>query len=250
MRLHLKMEGDSRLPILAFSNSLGASLHIWDEVVPLLTPHFRILRYDTRGMAQTEVTPGLYTIDQLGQDFLGMLDEQGVEKVHFCGLSMGGLIGQWMGLHAPERIHQLVLSNTAAKIGTENRWNARIRFIQRKGLEAIWEGTQEVWFRENYLQQHKQKLGAIKKMFLQNKVEGYVACCAAIRDADFREKLPYIPLPTLIIAGEEDTATTVKEAIFMKEKIPNSELVVLAARHISCIEQPEAFANTLINFLT
>ena len=179
-----------------------------------------------------------------------MLDEQGHQKVHFCGLSMGGQIGQWLGIHHPDRIHKLVLSNTAAKIGRENRWNARIRLINQKGLGVIWEGTQKVWFRDEFIQKDQERVLSIKEMFLSHKREGYIACCAAVRDADFREEISQIQLPTLIIAGEEDTSTTVAEAEYMAGQISNSQLSVLPARHISCVEHPQTFANNLINFLT
>ncbi|MEL6191256.1 MAG: 3-oxoadipate enol-lactonase [Bacteroidota bacterium] len=250
MNIHLKVEGNPQGPVLLFSNSLGANLHMWDEVVPFLLSHFSIIRYDTRGLGRSTVSPGPYTIAQLGQDVLDILDEQGHEKVHFCGLSMGGQIGQWLGIHHPDRIHKLVLSNTAAKIGRENRWNARIRLINQKGLGVIWEGTQKVWFREAFIQQKHEKMLSIKEMFLSHEVEGYIACCAAVRDADFREEISQIYLPTLIIAGEEDTSTTVEEAKYMAEKMSDSQLVVLPARHISCVEHPQMFANNLINFLT
>ncbi|MEM8898957.1 MAG: 3-oxoadipate enol-lactonase [Bacteroidota bacterium] len=250
MNIHIKVEGNPQRPVLVFSNSLGANLHMWDEVVSYLLPHFNIIRYDTRGLGRSIVSPGPYSIAQLGQDVLDMLDAQGHEKVHFCGLSMGGQIGQWLGVHHSDRINKLVLSNTAAKIGMENRWNARIRLINQKGLGVIWEGTQKVWFRDEFIQQELEKMLSIKEMFLSHHVEGYIACCAAVRDADFRKEISQIQLPALIIAGKEDTSTTVSEAEFVAEQIPNSQLVVLPARHISCIEHPQMFANNLINFLT
>lgn len=250
MDLHINTEGKPEGPVLVFSNSLGANLQMWDEVVSSLLPHFKVLRYDTRGLGKSTVSPGPYSIPQLGEDVIAMLDERGYDKVHFCGLSMGGQIGQWLGIHHPERIDKLILSNTAAKIGRENRWNARIRLINQKGLGVIWEGTQKVWFRDEFIQQEQEKMLSIKEMFLSHEVEGYIACCAAIRDADFREDISRIQLPTLIIAGEKDTSTTVAEAEFMAERISGSQLSVLPARHISCIEQPEMFASNLINFLT
>lgn len=249
MSMHLKFEGTPNSPVLVFSNSLGTSMRMWDEVMPFLLPYFRVLRYDTRGLGQSTVSAGPYTIAQLGQDLIDLLDAHGLEKVYFCGLSMGGQIGQWLGIHHGERLHKLVLSNTAAHIGTEKGWNDRIELIRRKGMAAIWEGTQKVWFREDFIHSQKSEIQGLEQMFLSNDVEGYAGCCAAVRDADFRGKLAQINVTTLVIAGEEDPATTVADAQYMVDQISDAQLAVLPARHIPSIEQPASFAQCLINFL-
>ena len=248
MKTYSKIEGTPNSPLLVFSNSLGTSFHMWDDVIPLLLPYFRILRYDTRGLGKSEVSPGPYSVEQLGKDLIDILDAQEVEKVYFCGLSMGGQIGQWLGVHHRNRLHKLVLSNTAAHIGTKQGWNQRIELIREKGLEAIWRGTQKVWFREVFIQNNQEKIQQLEEMFLQNKVEGYAACCAAVRDADFRGELSRITVPTLVITGEEDPATTVADSQYLVDQIPDAQLVVLPARHIPSIEHPEAFAHRLIEF--
>lgn len=249
MYTNYRIDGTPNSPVLVFSNSLGTDLRMWDEVVPLLLPYFRIVRYDTRGLGQSEVTPSPYTVAQLGQDVIDLLDKLDLDKVYFCGLSMGGQIGQWLGIHHPQRLHKLVLCNTAAKIGTSQGWNDRIALIQGEGLQAIWEGTQKVWFRATYMQDHPAQLAALQKMFVTNSVLGYAHCCAAVRDADFRENLQQIISPTLVITGDEDPATTVADAEYMVGKIPQATLRILPARHIPSIEQPQAFANALIDFL-
>lgn len=249
MNTHYKIEGTPNSPVLVFSNSLGTDMRMWDRVVPLLLPYFRIIRYDTRGLGQSEVTPEPYNIAQLGEDVIAMLDELGLEKVHFCGLSMGGQIGQYLGIHHGDRLNKLVLCNTAAQIGSNKGWNDRIDLIKNKGMNAIWEGTKKVWFRDAFIKNNTEWIDYLGSMFLNNNVLGYSNCCAAIRDADFRIDLQKIKAKTLVITGDEDPATTVADAEFMVEKIPDATLSVLPARHIPSIEQPELFANTLIDFL-
>lgn len=249
MNIHYILEGTPNSPVLVFSNSLGTNLDMWDAVVPLLLPYFQILRYDTRGLGQSEVTPDPYEVKQLGQDVIDLLDQLNFQKVHFCGLSMGGQIGQWLGIHHADRLDKLVLSNTGAKIGSQEGWDDRIALVQKKGLQAILEGSMKVWFRPQFLEQQAEQIKAWQRMLLANEVLGYANCCAAVRDADFREDLSKIPVDTLIITGDEDPATTVADAEFMREKIPQSQLTVLAARHIPSIEQPTAFAEALLDFL-
>lgn len=249
MNTHYTLQGTPNSPVLVFSNSLGTNLHMWDAVVPLLLPYFQILRYDTRGLGQSEVTPEPYQVALLGQDVIDLLDQLGFQKVYYCGLSMGGQIGQWLGIHHPDRLHKLILSNTGAKIGTQEAWNDRIALIQKEGLQAILEGSMKVWFRPQFLEQAEEQIKVSQGMLLANEVLGYANCCAAVRDADFREDLAKISVDTLIITGDEDPATTVTDAEFMRDKIPQSQLKVLAARHIPSIEQPEAFAEALLDFL-
>lgn len=249
MKTHYQLEGTPNSPVLMFSNSLGTDLSMWDAVVPLLLPYFRILRYDTRGLGQSEVTHEPYTLTQLGQDVIDLLDKLGIEKVHFCGLSMGGQIGQWLGIHHGDRLHKLVLCNTAAQIGTNQAWNERIQLIKKEGLEAIWAGSQKVWLRDAFIEENPTLMNQLEGMFLQNKALGYAHCCAAIRDADFRSDLGKVSTSTLVITGDKDPVTTVADAEWMVERIPHAQLAILAAKHIPSIEQAEAFAETIIDFL-
>lgn len=249
MKTHYQIEGTPNSPVLVFSNSLGTDIRMWDKVVPFLLPYFRIIRYDTRGLGQSEVTTQPFNINQLGQDVINLLDELRLEKVYFCGLSMGGQIGQWLGIHHSDRLNKLVLCNTAAQIGTNQGWNDRIKLIEKEGLKAIWSGTQKVWFREVFLENHPDQISDLEDMFLKNQALGYANCCAAVRDADFRNDLHKIEVETLVIAGDEDPATTVADATFMVKKIPNAKRSVLPARHLPSIEQADLFANTLVDFL-
>lgn len=249
MKTNYKLQGTPNSPVLMFSNSLGADLTMWDELVPYLLPYFRVLQYDTRGHGQSELTDGPYTIEQLGQDVIDLLDTLKIDKVYFCGLSMGGLIGQYLGINYPDRLHKLIISNTDAKIGTVERWNDRIKTINEQGMQAIVDATMEKWFTESYHQTHPSRVAEMKKIFLANRPEGYTACCAAIGNADFRADIKQIQLETLIITGDEDAVTNVAQAEIMQKEIAGTELKVFHARHLPSTELPAYYAETLINFI-
>nr|WP_209399771.1 3-oxoadipate enol-lactonase [Pseudozobellia sp. WGM2] len=249
MKTNYKIQGTPNSPVLVFSNSLGADMSMWNELVPYLLPYFRVLQYDTRGHGQSEYTDGPYTIKLLGQDVIDLLDELKIDKVYFCGLSMGGLIGQWLGINHPERLHKLIISNTNSKIGTVEGWNDRIKTINEIGMQAIVDATMEKWFTESYHQTHPSRVAEMKKIFLANRPEGYTACCAAIGHADFREDIKQIQLETLIITGDEDAVTNVAQAEIMQKEIAGAELKVFHARHLPSTELPAYYAETLINFI-
>ena len=249
MKTNYKIQGTPNSPVLMFSNSLGADLTMWDELVPLLLPYFRVLQYDTRGHGQSELTEGPYTIERLGQDVISLLDQLNIDKVYFCGLSMGGLIGQYLGIHHPDRLHKLILSNTDSKIGTVNRWNERINTINEQGMQAIVDSTMEKWFTPFYHKINPARVAQMKELFLANKTLGYTACCSALGAADFRSEIKKITVETLIITGDEDTVTNVVQAKGLQKEIPNAKLKVFPARHLPSTELPMEYADTLIDFL-
>ena len=249
MKTNYKIQGTPNSHVLMFSNSLGADLTMWDELVPLLLPYFRVLQYDTRGHGQSELTEGPYTIERLGQDVISLLDQLNIDKVYFCGLSMGGLIGQYLGIHHPDRLHKLILSNTDSKIGTVNRWNERINTINEQGMQAIVDSTMEKWFTPFYHKINPARVAQMKELFLANKTLGYTACCSALGAADFRSEIKKITVETLIITGDEDTVTNVVQAKGLQKEIPNAKLKVFPARHLPSTELPMEYADTLIDFL-
>lgn len=249
MKINFKLEGTPNSPVLMLSNSLGAEMDMWDELVPCLLPFFRVLRYDTRGHGGSTGQPGEYTIDLLGNDVIELLDRLDIPEVFFCGLSMGGLIGQWLGIHHPKRIKKLILSNTGAKIGTAERWNTRIETITRQGMAAIVDETMERWLSPDFHKNQPQRLADLRAMFLRNNTAGYAGCCAAVRDADFREQLGQISMETLVITGDDDPVTDVELAEYLVRNIPDAVLKILPARHLSGAELPHAFARALIDFI-
>ncbi|GAB3505759.1 bifunctional 3-oxoadipate enol-lactonase/4-carboxymuconolactone decarboxylase PcaDC [Emticicia fontis] len=249
MKTNYKLQGTPNSPVLIFSNSLGSEMMMWDELVPYLLPYFRILQYDMRGHGSSEVTAGKYTIEQLGEDVIDLMDDLKLETAYFCGLSIGGLIGQWLGLNHPERFEKLVLSNTAAKIGDDERWNARIDTVTKQGVQSIASETIERWFTEDFRRHNPKRVAEIKAMFLRNNLTGYVGGCAAVRDADFRTKVQNISVETLIITGDEDPVTNVEQAEYLANKIPYAHLKVLHARHLASAEIPKEYAQVLLDFL-
>jgi len=248
-RIHYALEGQSGTPALVFSNSLGANFSMWDAQVPGLRRKFRVLRYDTRGHGQSSPTPGPYAIEQLGKDVIAMLDALDLDHVHFCGLSMGGMIGMWLGVSAPERLHKLVLCNTGAKIGTAEGWNARIEAVQKNGMKSVASAVVERWFTPAFRRKAPATIANTLKMIEETNLVGYAACCAAVRDFDFREQISKIRLPTLVISGAHDPATPPTDGRFLAQQIPGARYVELDAAHLSNLEDRYRFNNELAAFL-
>ncbi|KPM48912.1 bifunctional 3-oxoadipate enol-lactonase/4-carboxymuconolactone decarboxylase PcaDC [Jiulongibacter sediminis] len=246
--MNYKLEGTPNSPVLIFSNSLGSTMDMWEELVPFLLPYFRVLRYDTRGHGGSPVTTEPYTIDQLGQDVIDLMDRLSIEKAFFCGLSMGGLIGQWLGIHRPKRFYKIVLSNTGAKIGDDERWNTRISTISENGMESIVDASIDRWFTDEFKAKTPKRVAQTYDMFLSSPVIGYSNCCAAIRDADFRDSLSKFSAEALVITGDQDLVTNVEHAEFLVSQIQDAELKILPARHLAATELPEEYSEALIDF--
>lgn len=250
MKTHYKLEGTPNSPVLIFSNSLGSNYHMWDELVPLLLPYFQILRYDTRGHGHSSVTAGEYSIQLLAEDVIELADNLNIEKFAFCGLSMGGLIGQYLGLHHANRLTHLVLSNTGAKIGDESRWTERAAFISQHGTEGMSKETMQRWFSEEFIANRPERIEAMTNMFSKSPNAGYISCCAAIRDADFRKNLEQILVPTLVITGSDDPVTNVEQAEFLADRIPNAHLqVLMGTKHLCATERPKEYVEKLLDFM-
>ncbi len=249
IRLHYELTGDRSRPVLVFSNSLGANLSMWELQVAALTPYFRILRYDTRGHGQSSALPSPYSISDLGLDLLRLLDSVGIARASFCGLSMGGVIGQWLGIHAGHRLHKLVLANTAAKIGVPEVWNSRMELVLREGLAPVIPGTLERWFTPAFHAAQPAVIRATAAMLETTDVAAYAACCAAIRDADFRPSLAKIQTPTLVIAGAYDPVTSPQDGRYLADNSPSALYVELPAAHLSNVEDPVGFNAALLAFL-
>jgi 3-oxoadipate enol-lactonase len=208
------------------------------------------LRHYTRGHGQSSVTPGDYTIEQLGRDVLSLLDSLHIDRVHFCGLSMGGAIGIWLGINTPDRLRRLVLCSTAAKIGSEDVWNARIATVRQDGMKSVASSVVERWFTPEFRTRSQDKVTWTRQMLENSPPEGYASCCAAIRDTDQRGAVGKINTPTLVIYGGSDPVIPNAEAQFLTDNIQGSEKVELAAAHLSNIEQPEVFTKVLGEFLS
>ncbi|WP_263358831.1 3-oxoadipate enol-lactonase [Acidicapsa ligni] len=249
VRIHYQLIGDASLPVLVLSHSLGVALDMWQLQVAALLPHFRLLQYDTRGHGGSSVPPGPYGVEDLGPDVLGLLDALQIETFSFCGLSMGGAIGQWLGIHASTRLQKLVLANTAARIGQKDIWNARIAQVLSEGLGPIIPGTLERWFTRPFRDMHPEIISHTADMLRQTSVDGYAACCAAVRDLDLRATICQIATPTLVISGVEDPVTSPADGKFLADQIRDARYEVLQAAHLSNIEAASEFNFCLLAFL-
>jgi 3-oxoadipate enol-lactonase len=247
--IHVEVEGPDNAPVLMLSNSLGTDLHMWDAQVPAFTKHFRLVRYDRRGHGRSGAPAGPYSIEMLGRDVLAVLDGLGIRKTNWCGLSMGGMVGMWLGTNAPERVDKLVLSNTTARFPSKDPWNDRIKIAREKGMEALVELTMERWFTKEFRERADDKVKPVRDTLRKTSPQGYIGCCEAIRDMDQGDTIEAITAPTLIIAGRHDPATTVEAAEFIRGRIKGSNVAVLEAAHISNIEQPEAYTNAVLGHL-
>jgi 3-oxoadipate enol-lactonase len=248
-KIYYELSGARGAPALVFSNSLGTSLAMWEPQVAALSEDFCILRYDTRGHGQSSASPGIYSIAQLADDVLSLLDQLHFERVHFCGLSMGGMIGMSLAMRVPERLGKLVLCNTAPKIGSADAWNTRIDIVRKHGMRAIVDDVLERWFTPAFRAESTTAIECTKQMLLKTPVEGYAACCAAIRDMDGRDSVSSIRVPTLILTGAHDPVTPPQDGRYMAERIAGAECKELKAAHLSNIEAAEAFTMELSKFL-
>jgi len=250
--LNYRLEGPVDAPLLLLSNSLGTTLEMWDAQVTAFSEHFRVLRYDTRGHGGSSVTPGPYSIDQLGRDALALVDSLGIDRFAFCGLSMGGLIGQWLGINAGERLTRLVICNTGAKIGTDETWNERIDTVLKGGEQAMRDmrdASISRWFTPDFAERQPAQVNRITQMIAGTSPQGYAANCAAVRDGDFRSQLGAIGVPTLVVCGTKDPVTTSEHGRFMQARIAGAELVEFEAAHLSNVEAGEAFTRCVLKFL-
>ncbi len=248
-RVRYRLDGPVGAPLLMLSNSLGTNLDMWEPQLPEFSHRFRVLRYDSRGHGLSEVTPGPYEIERLARDVVGLLDELRIERTDFCGLSMGGMVGMWLGIHAPQRLGRLVLCNTAPRIGSAERWNARIDAVNQGGTRAIADALLELWLTRRFRDAHPDETRRMRAMLVATPVAGYVASCAAVRDMDQWAALSRIANQTLIIAGMHDAVTPPAEGRRMVELIPGSKLVELDAAHISNVEASQRFTAEVLAFL-
>jgi len=248
-QIHYEWTGAEHLPVVVFSNSLGTDLRMWNYQVEEFTRHFRVLRYDTRGHGRSDVTPGPYTIEQLSWDVIHLLDFLHLERVHFCSLSMGGMIGMFLGASAAERFHKLVLCNTAAKIGTAETWNARIQAVENGGMKAVASAVIERWLTPGFRASHAAETQTVLAMLEAANPQGYIASCAAVRDMDLRQSLGNIRVPCLALTGTHDPVTPPSDARFLTESIPGARHAEVSAAHLSNIEARDDFNRHVLQFL-
>lgn len=250
-RLHHRLDGPERAPFLVLSSSLGTDAELWEPQLEVLAESYRVLRYDMRGHGASDVPVGAYSIDRLVRDVLELLDALDVRgPVRFVGVSLGGLIGQWLAVRAPERVERLVLANTAAYMGPPEPWQRRIELVSREGMSAIAESVLERWFTPAFRRREIDVVARARAWLISTSPAGYAGCCAAIRDLDLRPTASLIAAPTLLVAGAHDPATPPGRSDELARLLRGSaHVATLEAAHLSNLEQPDAFNRALLEFL-
>jgi 3-oxoadipate enol-lactonase len=243
------VDGPEQAQAVLLSNPIGATVELWDKQIERFSRSFRVIRYDTRGHGRSQSRPGEIALDQLGRDALAVLDAVGVWRAHFCGISLGGITGLWLGVHAPERLGRLVAANTGARIGTPAIWTERMRTVRAHGMRPLADAAMGRWFSAGFREKHPTIVDQFRSMLAAASVEGYVGCCAVLRDADLRNDIHRIRASTLVIAGARDESTPIADAELIRERVAGARLVTFDTAHLSNVEQPEAFASAVLDFL-
>jgi 3-oxoadipate enol-lactonase len=250
LAIHYDLAGPEGAPVVMLSNSLGTRLEMWDPQMAALTRHHRVLRHDSRGHGRTDAPAGPYTVEQLAEDALGLLDALGLERVHFCGLSMGGMVGQVLGARHGERLSSLTLCATTCRMPAPEMWDERIRLTAAEGMAAVVDAVTERWFTATFRKRAPEAVEPIREMILATSPVGYGACCAAIRDMDICEAAASIRAPTLVVAGADDPATTPDVMQALADRIEGARFVEIAdAAHLLNIQQADEFNRLLLDFL-
>ncbi|WP_368518481.1 3-oxoadipate enol-lactonase [Rhizobium sp.] len=252
-RLHYRVDGTtsetSDKAWLIFCNSLGTDLRMWDRQIRELADSFRILRYDRRGHGLSSAPPRSYTLADLGGDVISLMDALGIPRAHFCGLSIGGLTGQWLGIHHRARFEKIILCATAAKIGSAEGWTARIDDVRASGLEALVPATAERWFTPEFRASHPDATARVLDSFSRTSKEGYLGCCEALRDADLREDIGSISNPILALSGADDSVCPPNDLEAIAKGVCDGRHLCLPGRHILNVESPDAFNAAVCDFL-
>ena len=245
-----RFDGPQDGRVLLVANSLMANGSMWDWNVPALADRYRVLRYDKRGHGKSGVAPGPYSIAQLADDAVGLLDALKIEKVHFMGLSIGGMIGQQLGARYPERILSLSLCNTASEMPPRSLWEDRFQTTRSQGLVGLVDGTIGRWFTAPFVERAPHDIEKVRQMILATNVDGYIGCGSAVRDMAQSTMLLKIKAPTLVLSGRHDPACTVDQGIVLNRLIDGSQMVIIEdAAHLSNIEQPALFNQAVREFI-
>jgi 3-oxoadipate enol-lactonase len=255
-RYHLEyeVEGPADAPALVLSDSLGTNFHMWDGQASALAEgrgsrRLRIVRYDTRGHGRTSVTPGPYTVRQLAHDVVELLDYLEIPRAHFCGLSLGGLTGLYLAREHPDRLLKIVVSSASARLGNTEMWDTRIAAVRQGGMAALAPSILTRWFTEDFRARDPLAVQRIEQQVLSTPAEGYAGCCGALRDADLRPLVADIRTPTLVVAGSFDPAVPIDDVRWLADHLPGARFAELPTAHLSNVEAPQAFNETISSFL-
>lgn len=245
-----RVEGPAAAPALLLINSIGSDLSIWEPILPELLRHFRVIRYDQRGHGASPVPQGPYEIGDLGADALALLDRLGVQRAHVAGTSLGGMVGLWLAVHAPERVERLAVLCSSARLGPPESWRERAALVRERGSSAVARAGVGRWFTAQFAQRHPELIARYEAMVSQTPAEGYAACCEAIARWDITAELPKISAPTWILSAEADPATPPSHGYLMAGLIPDARIdVVAGAAHLAFAERPGFVSRLLIDHL-
>ena len=251
VELNYDLTGPEDAPVITLSNSLSSNLHMWDDQMEALSG-YRVLRYDKRGHGSSSAPEGPYTLELLADDVIGLWDALGIEESHYCGLSIGGMIGQALALKKPSQLQALMLCDTSSRIPADAAptWDERIATAEADGMAALVEGTIGRWLSEGFIAREPDRAEKVRKMIRTTSVTGYAGCCRAISQLDYTDRVSEIDVPTKIVVGENDPGTPVKANEVIHQRIAGSEFQVIPdALHLPNIEQREIFNASLTEFL-
>ncbi|MFB9326306.1 alpha/beta fold hydrolase [Paenibacillus aurantiacus] len=250
VRIAYRIEGSAEKPVLLLANSIATSMNMWDGQIAELTRYFRVLRYDYRGHGGSDTPDGPYSFDRLGRDVIELLDALGFERVHVLGLSLGGVVGQWLGIYAPERVDRLILSNTSSYLGPADQWEGLIASVLEPGkLPEFADMFIKNWFPAHLLEQENAVVAKFREMVLATRPQGIAGSWAAIRDMDMRRTAALINHPTLVIAGQYDTVTLPEHGELLAKTVPGAQLLILPAVHLPNVEFQSEYLRAVFEFL-
>jgi 3-oxoadipate enol-lactonase len=250
VKLDYRLHGRGGARALVLANSLGTGQHLWSRQLPELTERFRVLTYDHPGHGSSELPEEPCTVEAFAHSLLELLDGLALERVSFCGTSLGGMVGIALALEAPERVERLVLSCTSAYLGPPERWDERAKAVRAEGMEAIADTVVVRWFTSELAREQPETVARFRAMLVATPAEGYARCCEALAAWDARERISVISAPTLVVAGAEDPATPVEHAELLASRIPGARLHVLErAAHLANVERAEEFTDAVLDHL-
>ena len=250
-RIYFRLEGLTSAPVLVLSHSLGLDHAMWDPQVPDLVERFRVLRYDLRGQGASDTPPGEYRIDDLGRDAIGLLDALGIDRAAWCGISLGGMVGQWLAINAPDRVSELVLANTSPRTADPSIMETRRQTVLAEGMSAVADAAMARFFTPALLAASPPRVASARETFLRNDPAGYAGAAAAVRDLDLTDGLGHVRTPTLVISGDADASMPWEShGAVLAAAIPEARTARLPAAHLSSLELPRTFTRTVLEFLS
>lgn len=250
-KIAYRLDGEAGRPVLVLSNSIATTHRMWDDQIDDLAQSFRVLRYDTRGHGLSDAPAGAWSLDRLGRDVLELTDALGIQRFHFCGLSLGGFVGQWLGARAPERLDRLILSNTSPYLGPAAQWDALIKTVlEGRDMSAMADMFMGNWFPQHMRTQQAEVVERFRAMVMATSPEGLAGCFAVVRDADLRRTNALVTVPTLVIGGADDTVTLASHSEQIAESIPGARLVILPGVHMLNVEHAKDFIELVTTFLS